>query len=36
MRIVEALAAHFRVRSLPTVLVVWQGQIVEQLVGVLP
>ena len=32
----QALAAHFRVRSLPTVLVVWQGQIVEQLVGAQP
>lgn len=32
----QALAGHFRVRSLPTVLVVWQGQIVEQLVGVQP
>jgi len=32
----QALAAHFRVRSLPTVMVVWQGQIVEQLVGVQP
>ena len=28
----QALAAHFQVRSLPTVMVVWQGQIVEQLV----
>lgn len=32
----QALAAHFQVRSLPTVMVVWQGQIVEQLVGVKP
>lgn len=32
----QALAAHFRVRSLPTVMVVWQGQIVEQLVGLQP
>ncbi|NJM11570.1 MAG: co-chaperone YbbN [Synechococcaceae cyanobacterium SM1_2_3] len=32
----QALAAHFRVRSLPTVLAVWQGQIIEQLVGVQP
>lgn len=32
----QALAGHFRVRSLPTVMVVWQGQIVEQLVGVQP
>lgn len=32
----QALAGHFRIRSLPTVLVVWQGQIVEQLVGVQP
>jgi putative thioredoxin len=32
----QALAGHFRVRSLPTVIVVWQGQIVEQLVGVQP
>ncbi len=32
----QALAGHFRVRSLPTVLVVWQGQIVEQLVGAQP
>lgn len=32
----QALAAHFRVRSLPTVMVVWQGQIVEQWVGVQP
>ncbi|CDH45890.1 MAG: thioredoxin [Candidatus Competibacteraceae bacterium] len=32
----QALAAHFQVRSLPTVMVVWQGQIVEQLVGVQP
>ncbi len=30
------LAQHFRVRSLPTVMVVWQGQIVEQMVGVQP
>jgi putative thioredoxin len=32
----QALAAHFRVRSLPTVIVIWQGQIVEQLVGLQP
>lgn len=32
----QALAGHFRVRSLPTVMVVWQGQIVEQLVGAQP
>lgn len=32
----QALAGHFRVRSLPTVMVVWQGQIVEQLVGLQP
>lgn len=32
----QALAAHFRVRSLPTVMVVWQGQIVDQLVGLQP
>jgi putative thioredoxin len=32
----QALAAHFRVRSLPTVMVIWQGQIVEQLVGLQP
>mgnify|MGYP000955667703 FL=1 len=32
----QALAAHFRVRSLPTVMVIWQGQIVDQLVGVQP
>jgi putative thioredoxin len=32
----QALAAHLRVRSLPTVMVVWQGQIVDQLVGVQP
>jgi putative thioredoxin len=32
----KALAAHFRVRSLPTVMVIWQGQIVEQLVGLQP
>ncbi|HRD48164.1 MAG: thioredoxin [Candidatus Competibacter sp.] len=32
----QALAAHFQVRSLPTVMVVWQGQIVEQLVGLKP
>jgi len=32
----QALAQHFRVRSLPTVMVVWQGQIVDQLVGVQP
>lgn len=32
----QALAAHFRVRSLPTVMVIWQGQIVEQLVGIQP
>lgn len=32
----QALAAHFRVHSLPTVMVIWQGQIVEQLVGLQP
>jgi len=32
----QALAAHLRVRSLPTVMVIWQGQIVDQLVGVQP
>ena len=32
----QALAAHFRVRSLPTVMVIWQGQIVEQLMGLQP
>ena len=32
----QALASHFRVRSLPTVMVVWQGQIVDQIVGVQP
>jgi len=32
----QGLAGHFRVRSLPTVMVVWQGQIVDQLVGVQP
>ena len=32
----QALASHFRVRSLPTVMMVWQGQIVEQWVGVQP
>lgn len=32
----QALAAHFRVRSLPTVLVIWQGQLVDQLVGLQP
>ncbi len=32
----QGLAAHFRVRSLPTVLVIWQGQLVEQLVGLQP
>lgn len=32
----QELAGHFRVRSLPTVMVVWQGQIVEQLVGLQP
>lgn len=32
----QALAAHFRVRSLPTVMVIWQGQIVEQMVGLQP
>jgi putative thioredoxin len=32
----QGLAQHFRVRSLPTVMVVWQGQIVEQMVGVQP
>ena len=32
----RGLAGHFQVRSLPTVMVVWQGQIVEQLVGVQP
>lgn len=29
----QALAGYFQVRSVPTVLVIWQGQIVEQLVG---
>lgn len=32
----QALAGHFQIRSLPTVMVVWQGQIVDQLVGVQP
>lgn len=32
----RALAGHFQVRSLPTVMVIWQGQIVEQLVGLQP
>ena len=32
----QGLTGHFRVRSLPTVMVVWQGQIVDQLVGVQP
>ncbi|MDG4594479.1 MAG: thioredoxin domain-containing protein [Candidatus Contendobacter sp.] len=32
----QALAQHFRVRSLPTVMVVWQGQIVDQIVDVQP
>ncbi len=32
----QELAAHLQIRSLPTVMVVWQGQIVEQLVGVQP
>ncbi|HOB62629.1 MAG TPA: thioredoxin [Candidatus Competibacteraceae bacterium] len=32
----QALAQHFRVRSLPTVMIVWQGQIVDQMVGVQP
>ena len=32
----KALAGHFQVRSLPTVIVVWQGQIVDQMVGVQP
>ena len=32
----QGLAGHFRVRSLPTVMVVWQGQIVDQMVGVQP
>ncbi|MDS4026329.1 MAG: co-chaperone YbbN [Candidatus Contendobacter sp.] len=32
----QGLAGHFRVRSLPTVMVVWQGQIMDQLVGVQP
>ncbi|MGB4948560.1 MAG: thioredoxin [Candidatus Competibacter denitrificans] len=32
----KALAAHFRVRSLPTVMVIWQGQLVDQLVGLQP
>ncbi len=32
----QGLASHFRVRSLPTVMVVWQGQIVDQMVGVQP
>ncbi len=32
----QALASHLRVRSLPTVIVVWQGQIVDQLIGLQP
>lgn len=32
----QALAGHFRVRSLPTVMVIWQGQLVDQLVGLQP
>ncbi len=32
----QELAGHFQVRSLPTVMVVWQGQIVDQMVGVQP
>ena len=32
----QGLAGHFRVRSLPTVIVVWQGQIVDQIVGAQP
>jgi len=32
----QGLAGHFRVRSLPTVMVVWQGQILDQMVGVQP
>lgn len=32
----QGIASYFQVRSLPTVLVVWQGQIVEQLVGLQP
>ena len=32
----KMLAAQLQVRSLPTVIVVWQGQIVDQLVGVQP
>jgi len=32
----RALAGHFQVRNLPTVMVIWQGQIVEQLVGLQP
>ena len=32
----QGLVGHFRVRSLPTVMVVWQGQIMDQLVGVQP
>lgn len=32
----QALANYFQVRSVPTVLVIWQGQIVEQLVGLQP
>ena len=32
----QGLAGHFRVRNLPTVMVVWQGQIVDQMVGVQP
>ena len=32
----QGLAGHCRVRSLPTVMVVWQGQIVDQMVGVQP
>jgi len=32
----RALAGHFQVRSLPTVMMIGQGQIVEQLVGLQP
>ena len=32
----QGIAGYFQVRSLPTVLAIWQGQIVEQLVGLQP
>lgn len=32
----KMLAAQLQVRSLPTVIVIWQGQIVDQLVGLQP